>query len=40
MATIVLIIESMGYLMRDFAEIYDKLSEKDVVKFREEVMKK
>lgn len=40
MATIVLIIESMGYLMRDFAEIYDKLSEKEVAKFREEVMKK
>lgn len=40
MATIVLIIESMGYLMKDFSEIYDKLSEKEVSKFREEVMKK
>jgi DNA-directed RNA polymerase specialized sigma54-like protein len=36
MATIVLIIESMGYLMKDFAEIYDKLSENEVSKFKEE----
>jgi hypothetical protein len=40
MATVVLIIESMGYTMLDFSEIYDKLSEKDVIIFREEVMKK
>ncbi|THV57555.1 hypothetical protein [Chryseobacterium candidae] len=40
MATIVLIIESMGYKMIDFAEIYDKLSERDVSKFREEMLKK
>jgi len=40
MATVVLIVESMGYLMKDFSEIYDKLSEKEVSKFREEVMKK
>lgn len=40
MATIVLIIESMGYKMLDFSEIYDKLSEKDVFKFREEMVKK
>lgn len=40
MATIVLIIESMGYTMIDFAEIYDKLSEKDIAEFREEMMKK
>lgn len=39
MATIVLIIESMGYTMIDFSEIYDKLSEKEVTKFREEVLK-
>ncbi|MCL1646354.1 hypothetical protein [Elizabethkingia anophelis] len=40
MATIVLIVESMGYTMIDFAEIYDKLSERDVSKFREEMLKK
>ncbi|BFO65394.1 hypothetical protein [Chryseobacterium sp. KCF3-3] len=40
MATIVLIVESMGYTMIDFAEIYDKLSERDVNKFREEMLKK
>ncbi len=40
MATIVLITESMGYTMVDFSEIYDNLSEEDVIKFREEVMKK
>lgn len=40
MATIVLIVESMGYTMIDFSEIYDKLSEKDVNKFREDMMKK
>ncbi|WDF45381.1 hypothetical protein PQ459_10780 [Chryseobacterium sp. KACC 21268] len=39
MATIVLIVESMGYTMTDFAEIYDKLSEKHVTKFREEILK-
>lgn len=40
LVTIILIVESMGYLMRDFAEIYDKLSEKDIAKFREKSMKK
>lgn len=40
MATIVLIVESMGYTMIDFAEIYDKLLEKDLSKFREEMFKK
>lgn len=40
MATIVLIVESMGYTMINFAEIYDKLSERDVSKFREEMLKK
>jgi hypothetical protein len=40
MATIVLIVESMGYTMIDFAGIYDKLSERDVIKFREEMLKR
>lgn len=40
MATIVLIVESMGYKITDFAEIYDRLSEKDVIKFREEMLKR
>lgn len=39
MVTIILIVESMGYLMSDFAETYDKLSEKDVAKFREQLMR-
>lgn len=38
MATIVLIVESMGHTMTDFAEIYDKLSERDVIKFRDEML--
>ncbi len=38
MATIVLIVESMGYNMVDFAENYDKLSERDVNKFKEEIL--
>ncbi|WP_292008913.1 hypothetical protein [Chryseobacterium sp.] len=40
MATIVLIVESMGYTMIDFAEIYDKLSAIDVNKFKEEILKR
>nr|WP_305050890.1 hypothetical protein [Elizabethkingia bruuniana] len=40
MATIVLIVESMGYTMIDFAEIYDQLSERDAKKFREEILKR
>lgn len=40
MATIVLIVESMGYTMTSFAEIYDKLSESDVSRFEDEILQR
>jgi len=33
MATIILIIESMGYTLRDFAEVYDRIRDKDIEHF-------
>lgn len=38
MSTIVLIVESMGYTLRDFAEVYDKITEKDISAFQKEVI--
>ncbi|WP_131777655.1 hypothetical protein [Chryseobacterium sp. JAH] len=39
MVTIMLIVESMGFNMRDFGDQYDKITEKDIKEFKEFINK-
>lgn len=40
MTTVLLIVEAMGYQLIDFAEVYDKITEKEISNFKKEIMKK
>lgn len=39
MVTIILIVESMGFNMKDFGDQYDKITEKDIEEFKEYIIK-
>ncbi len=39
MVTIILIVESMGFNMKDFGDKYDKITEKDIGEFKEYIIK-
>ena len=40
MTTVILIIESMGYTLSEFAEEYDKITDEDIMTFAKEIIKK
>jgi len=37
--TVILIVESMGFKMKDFADQFDKITEKDIQDFKEAIIK-
>jgi len=39
MVTIILVVESMGFNMKDFGEQYDKITEKDLEEFKKYITK-
>ncbi|MGG7468738.1 hypothetical protein ACVVIH_07295 [Chryseobacterium arthrosphaerae] len=39
MVTIILIVESMGFNMKDFADQYDKIAQTDIEEFKEFIVK-
>ncbi|WP_131327995.1 hypothetical protein [Chryseobacterium vrystaatense] len=39
MITVILIVDSLGYTMNDFGEQYDKITDKDIVEFKENILK-
>ncbi|MFP3598562.1 hypothetical protein [Chryseobacterium sp. SIMBA_029] len=39
MITIILIVESMGFTMKDFGEQYNRISDKDILEFEKNILK-
>ncbi len=40
MVTIILIVESMGYTLNDFTEVYYKITDEDISTFKKEIIKR
>ena len=39
MVTIILIVESMGFTMSDFGEIYNDIKDEQILKFQQDILK-